>query len=184
MSDETAPIMSDRDSLADKDTSHPETKSRRGKPIDQSVREVELSGIKLAEFQQPINCCNITAVAMGFSALGYPTTVDEIFHICKLKAEFVVDDGMTLAETYNAAMDVARSHGGLFVECYHFDEDTLTLDQFRDAIHSVLSCEDDILLCNFGVKIAMAGTTEEDTSRSCGVSIKIAKMFGSARSIQ
>jgi len=49
--------------------------------------------------QQPINCCNVTSLAYALSALGHPTTVDEIFYVTRLPIASVLDDGMTLAET-------------------------------------------------------------------------------------
>ncbi|MEO1377805.1 MAG: hypothetical protein AAFW70_26710 [Cyanobacteria bacterium J06635_10] len=39
----------------------------------------DLDNIKLTEFQQSINCCNVTAIAYALTALGSPTTVDDIF---------------------------------------------------------------------------------------------------------
>jgi hypothetical protein len=44
-----------------------------------SKRDLEM--IQLHQFQQPIYCCNVTAIAYAFTALGYLTTVDEIFYV-------------------------------------------------------------------------------------------------------
>jgi len=39
--------------------------------------------VELHEFQQPINCCNVTSIAYALSALGFATSVNDIF--CKVK---------------------------------------------------------------------------------------------------
>ncbi len=59
-------------------------------PLKSLKRDIEQ--IKLHEFQQPINCCNITAIAYALSALGYKTTVDDIFFATRLPIASVLDD--------------------------------------------------------------------------------------------
>ena len=66
----------------------------------------DLVNMHLHEFQQPINCCNITAAALSLTALGYQTDVNDIFKSCALPVSYVVNDGMTIGELY----DVASSH--------------------------------------------------------------------------
>jgi len=61
----------------------------------------DFDNIHLTEFQQPIRCCNITAIAYAITALGFKMTVDDIFYATKLPIASVLDDGMTLAETYD-----------------------------------------------------------------------------------
>ncbi|NJL51313.1 MAG: hypothetical protein HC930_02185 [Hydrococcus sp. SU_1_0] len=41
---------------------------------------IDFDKIKILEFQQPLRCCNVTALAYALSALGYATTVDDIFY--------------------------------------------------------------------------------------------------------
>jgi hypothetical protein len=113
-----------------------------------------LETIFLKEFQQPINCCNITSLAYAFSVVSDQISVNDVFHMAKLPADFVVLDGMTLAETFVAATDVAAQMGGVFVENYHFDPELVDFDSFKQAIIDDTGDTDDQLICNFSVKIA------------------------------
>ncbi len=113
-----------------------------------------LESIYLKEFQQPINCCNITSLAYAFSVVSDQISVNDVFHMARLPADFVVLDGMTLAETYVAATEVAAQMGGVFVENYHFDEELVNFDAFKKAIIDDTGETDDQLICNFSVKIA------------------------------
>jgi hypothetical protein len=74
-----------------------------------SKRDLEI--IQLHQFQQPIYCCNVTAIAYAFTALGYLTTVDEIFYATQLPIASVLDDGMTLAETYDTCRTYIEKKG-------------------------------------------------------------------------
>lgn len=71
----------------------------------------DLDNIVLTQFQQPINCCNVTSLAYALSALGHPTTVDEIFYATRLPIASVLDDGMTLAETYDTCALYLKNSG-------------------------------------------------------------------------
>jgi gamma-glutamylcyclotransferase (GGCT)/AIG2-like uncharacterized protein YtfP/glutaredoxin-related protein/3-polyprenyl-4-hydroxybenzoate decarboxylase len=113
----------------------------------------------LHEFQQPINCCNITAAAFGLTALGYPTDVNDIFNSCALPVSYVVNDGMTIGELY----DVVSSHvfaSGLRdeigVELYYFDEHLVAKEDLFAAIRESnhVGGKNDILIANFQVGIA------------------------------
>ncbi len=115
----------------------------------------DLLKIKLAEFQQPLRCCNVTAVAYGFTALGYPTSVDDVFYVTRLPIATVLDDGMTLAETYDTCVKYVETAGlPLFVKVEHFDKSTMTFDAFVKEIESAVINENDIHILNFNTKIA------------------------------
>ena len=122
-------------------------------------RSQVLEQIFLKEFQQPINCCNITSLAYAFSVVSDELTVNDVFHMARLPADFVVMDGMTLAETYVAAAEVAAQVGGVFVENYHFDQELVNYESFRQAIIDDTGDTDDQLVCNFSVKIAHRKST-------------------------
>ena len=119
----------------------------------------DLVNMHLHEFQQPINCCNITAAALSLTALGFQTDVNDIFKSCALPVSYVVNDGMTIGELY----DVASSHiyaEGLRdvvgVELYYFDEDVVTNEDLFKAIaeSNHVGGDSDILVANFNVAIA------------------------------
>lgn len=86
--------------------------------------------------------------------VGDQISVNDIFHMARLPADFVVLDGMTLAETFVAAAEVAAQIGGTFVENYHFDEELVKFEDFKQAIIDDTGDTDDQLICNFSVKIA------------------------------
>jgi hypothetical protein len=50
--------------------------------------------VSLFEFQEPINCSNITSLAYALSALGYPTTVDEVIYNSGTPVRDVTDLGV------------------------------------------------------------------------------------------
>ncbi|SRR5579883_328391 len=115
----------------------------------------DLHTIKLKAFQQPIRCCNITAIAYGLTALGYPTTIDDIFYVTKLPIDTVLDDGMTLAETYDTGVKYCEDKNlPISVEVEHFDKASMTLDVFTKEIERAVSDENDIHILNFNVDIA------------------------------
>ena len=115
----------------------------------------DLEKIKLAEFQQPIRCCNVTAIAYALTALGHPTTIDEIFYATRLPIASVLDDGMTLSETYDTCVKyIENMRLPLSAEVEHFDKDTITLDSFLKELEKAVMDEDDIHILNFNAKIA------------------------------
>ncbi len=131
-------------------------------PSDQVVGTVvtkvvtkDLNGIKLCEFQQPINCCNITSIAYALTALGYPTTVDEVFYVTRLPIATVLDDGMTLAETYDTCVNyVNGAKLDVSVRLEHFDKVSMSLDAFVKEIENAVQDDKDIHILNFNVGIA------------------------------
>ena len=119
----------------------------------------DLVNVHMHDFQQPINCCNITAIAFALTALGFPTQVDDLFLNCKLPSAYVVNDGMTLGEVYNVAcayLHQSKLKDQIKVQCYYFDSHLATPEHLSDAL-----CEseregnnNDILVANFGVGLA------------------------------
>lgn len=103
------------------------------------------------EFQQAINCCQLTALAYGFTSVGFPTSVDDLFMKVGIDVESAVGDGMTLSETYEAALRYTKkTKANIFCECYHFDEFAVTREGFIEAIkHEGDNGLDDVVLLNF-----------------------------------
>jgi len=85
-------------------------------------------------FQQPINCCGVTSVAYVLTALGYPTSVDDVLLGGGVDVETVVDAGMTLAELHDVCLRyVSYKELPVFVECYHFDAHAVSHEAFLEA---------------------------------------------------
>lgn len=122
---------------------------------DERMSEQAASVINL-DFQQAINCCGFTSVAYALSAVGCPTSVDDIFQSVGVNVESAVGDGMTLAEMYEASLRyVSLAKLPIFVECYHFDEAKATLEKFRKACQADADAGiDDLLILNFHSGIA------------------------------
>lgn len=119
----------------------------------------DLVNVHMHDFQQPINCCNVTAVAFGLTALGYPTHVDDIFMECKLPGAYVVNDGMTLGEIFNVACTYLQQRNlkeHVDVHCHYFDEGIVAEHHLLDAIleSNKEGGTQDILVANFGVGLA------------------------------
>ncbi|WP_413163710.1 phytochelatin synthase family protein [Capilliphycus salinus ALCB114379] len=115
----------------------------------------DLDNINLLAFQQPINCCNVTAIAYALTALGHSTSVDDIFYVTRLPIATVLDDGMTLAETYDTFLTyVEKAQLPLSVRVEHFDKTTMTFDNFIQEIEKAVCDDKDIHILNFGVTIA------------------------------
>jgi hypothetical protein len=82
----------------------------------------------MVEFQQPIRCCNVTALAYGLTVLGFPMAIDDIFYATRLPVSSVLDDGMTLAETYDTALRLMKAASlPVSVRVMHFDRPEATL---------------------------------------------------------
>jgi len=111
--------------------------------------------IKLLEFQQPLRCCNVTAIAYAFSALGYPTTVDDIFYTTRLPLHTVLDDGMTLAETFDTCLKyIEKTALPLSARIAHFDHPAMTLATFMAEVERAIADPTDIHILNFNARIA------------------------------
>jgi hypothetical protein len=119
------------------------------------MKKGDFEGIRLYEFQQPIKCCNITAVAYAMTALGHPMTIDDVFYTTRLPIASVLDDGMTLAETYETCLKLVElAKIPVSVRLEHFDRPDLTLEVFTAEIERASGDSDDIHILNFNVNIA------------------------------
>lgn len=59
-----------------------------------SQRQTDLSRVSLFEFQEPLNCSNLTSVAYALSALGFAISVDEVIYKSLTPLKDVTDMGM------------------------------------------------------------------------------------------
>jgi hypothetical protein len=119
------------------------------------ISKSDLELIQLHQFQQPIYCCNVTAIAYTLTALGYLTTVDEIFYVTQLPIASVLDDGMTLAETYDTCRLYIEKKGlPLSIRLEHFDKPSMTLEAFKQEVENAVCDESDIHILNFNARIA------------------------------
>jgi len=119
----------------------------------------DLVTVQLQKFQQPINCCSVTAAALSMSALGFSCEVNDIFRECALPSSFVVNDGISLGELFDVACTYIHSQGlrdRVQVQAYFMDEDTTNVQLLLDAIDesNQLGGENDILVANFQVGVA------------------------------
>lgn len=115
----------------------------------------DLDNIKLSEFQQPLRCCNVTAVAYAFSALGHSTSVDDIFYTTRLPIASVLDDGMTLSETFDTCVKYIETLGlPLVARVEHFDQTKMTLEAFKQEVEQSVKDTADVHILNFNTKIA------------------------------
>ncbi|KAB8335537.1 phytochelatin synthase [Scytonema tolypothrichoides VB-61278] len=118
-----------------------------------SKRDLEV--IQLHQFQQPIFCCNVTAIAYAFTALGYLTSVDEIFYVTQLPIASVLDDGMTLAETYDTCRTyIEKKKLPVSIRVEHFDKPNMTLEAFTREVEAAVCDELDVHILNFNTRIA------------------------------
>jgi hypothetical protein len=115
----------------------------------------DFDNIQMTEFQQPIRCCNVTALAYAMTALGFSTTVDDIFYVTRLPIASVLDDGMTLAETYDTCVKyVENANLPLTVSVEYFDSPSMTMEKFVESVEKAVSDTSDIHIFNFNTKIA------------------------------
>lgn len=119
----------------------------------------DLVSVQLQNFQQPINCCSVTAAALSMSALGFSCEVNDIFRECALPSSFVVNDGISLGELFDVACTYIHSQGlrdRVQVQAYFMDEDTTNVQLLLDAIDESnrLGGDNDILVANFQVGVA------------------------------
>ena len=86
-------------------------------------------------FQQAYNCCQVTTVAYALSALGFPTSPDDIFWSVEADIDTAVREGLTLSETHELSLRYINKLGlPVFVEAYHFDDQAnLTPEGLWDA---------------------------------------------------
>jgi len=115
----------------------------------------DFDNIHMLEFQQPLNCCNVTALAYALSALGIPTSVEDIFYEARLPIHWVVDAGMTLQATADAGRKfVEKIRMPVEVEAFHMDAGRISLEEFRSLLRESVANTDDIHILNFRVSVA------------------------------
>lgn len=124
----------------------------------------DLVAVHMQNFQQPINCCSVTAAALSMSALGFTCEVNDIFRECELPASFVVNDGISLAELFDVACTYIHKLGlrdTVQVQAYFMDEATTTPEKLLEAIEESnrLGGDNDILVANFQVGMAHGKAT-------------------------
>lgn len=124
----------------------------------------DLVAVHMQNFQQPINCCSVTAAALSMSALGFTCEVNDIFRECELPAGFVVNDGISLAELFDVACTYIHKLGlrdTVQVQAYFMDEATTSTDLLLEAIDESnrLGGDNDILVANFQVGMAHGKAT-------------------------
>lgn len=121
----------------------------------------DLVAVHMQNFQQPINCCSVTAAALSMSALGFTCEVNDIFRECQLPANFVVNDGISLAELFDVACTFIHRQGlreTVQVQAYFMDAATTSPQKLLEAIDESnrLGGDNDILVANFQVGMAHA----------------------------
>ncbi|MGV6802571.1 MAG: flavoprotein [Ruegeria sp.] len=119
----------------------------------------DLVSVHLQNFQQPINCCSVTAAALSMSALGFSCEVNDIFRVCELPTSFVVNDGISLGELFDVACTYIDAQGlrdVVQVQAYFMDEATTSVPLLLEAIDESnrLGGDNDILVANFQVGVA------------------------------
>ncbi|NOD99195.1 hypothetical protein GS610_18480 [Ruegeria sp. HKCCD6228] len=139
--------------------------------IPESVRQPcfatmfgDLVSVQLQNFQQPINCCSVTAAALSMSALGFSCEVNDIFRECALPSSFVVNDGISLGELFDVACTYIHTQGlreRVQVQAYFMDADTTNVPLLLEAIDESnrLGGDNDILVANFQVGLAHGNET-------------------------
>lgn len=116
------------------------------------------------EVQQSASCCGVTSLAYAFTALGYPTKVDDFFKEVNIATNSVVSDGMTVPELHDVCSRyVHRMNLDLFVEGYHFYSEITDVDRFTTALQAEAEAGiDDIVIFAFHSHLAhgwgMTGT--------------------------
>ncbi|WP_109311317.1 flavoprotein [Ruegeria sp. AU67] len=119
----------------------------------------DLVSVHLKNYQQPINCCSVTAAALSMSALGFSYEVNDIFRECGLPTSFVVNDGISLGELFDVACTFIHTQDlrdVIQVQAYFMDEATTSVDLLLEAIDESnrLGGKNDILVANFQVGVA------------------------------
>ena len=129
----------------------------RGNLHSDHVLEESVKSVMQFHFQQAYNCCQVTAVAYALSALGFPTSPDDIFWSVEVDIDTAVNEGMTLSETHELALRYISKLGlPLFAEAYHFDDPAgLTPDDLWDACwEDGKNGNKDVIALNFDSGIA------------------------------
>lgn len=124
----------------------------------------DLVTVQMQTFQQPINCCSVTAAALGMSVLGFPCEVNDIFRKVNLPSHYVVNTGISLGELFDIACTYIHTIGlrdTVQVQAYFMDRAVTSAALLRDAImeSARVGGADDILVANFQVGLAHGDPT-------------------------
>lgn len=105
------------------------------------------------QVQQTMNMCGLTSMATALSALGSPTSVDDVMWETGIDISLIVNDGVALAQLFGLSTLFIQERGmGIFVRCYHFDAELASFESFwREA---ATKREDFIWVLNFHSGIA------------------------------
>jgi len=128
----------------------PKTPKAKEDAPPSDARRKKLEAMEVADVKQ-IKSRSIATLVYAVNAVSASKqiTVNDVFHMARLPARMVLDDGgMTLAQTFNIASDVVAALGGLFVEAYHFDADLVDYDGFTATLVDQSKRLDDILVVN------------------------------------
>ena len=92
--------------------------------------------------------------------LGYPTSVDDLLWVTETDIGSAVNDGMTLAETHDTAMEyIAKLELPVFIEAYHFDRFRVSAANLWEAACLESSDAQDVTILNFHSGIAHGWAT-------------------------
>lgn len=111
-----------------------------GDPAAASVeaRAPEAISAGIAFDRHSADCTSLTAVALGFSNLGWPTTLDDLFATARLPLWTVQYSRMSLAEAFHIARAHAETQGlGCYVSMLHARPGAAGLADFRQKIQAV-----------------------------------------------
>jgi hypothetical protein len=119
----------------------------------------DLVAVQMQNFQQSINCCSVTAAALGMSALGFSCEVNDIFRRVNLASHYVVNTGISLGELFDIACTYIHNIGlrdTVQVQAYFMDEGVTSAAMLQDAVmeSARIGGPNDILVANFQVGLA------------------------------
>jgi 3-polyprenyl-4-hydroxybenzoate decarboxylase/gamma-glutamylcyclotransferase (GGCT)/AIG2-like uncharacterized protein YtfP len=119
----------------------------------------DLVAVQMQNFQQSINCCSVTAAALGMSALGFSCEVNDIFRRVNLPSHYVVNTGISLGELFDIACTYIHNIGlrdTVQVQAYFMDEGVTSAAMLQDAVmeSARVGGPNDILIANFQVGLA------------------------------
>eukprot|EP01043_Picozoa_sp_COSAG02_P024772 COSAG02_NODE_1367_length_13033_cov_31.905900_1_plen_667_part_10 len=104
--------------------------------VEATAPEPVSAGIALD--RRAADCTSLTAVSLGFSNLGFPTTLDDLFASARLPLWTVQYSRMSLAEAFHIARAHAEAQGlGCYVSMLHARPGAAGLAEFRRKIHAV-----------------------------------------------
>lgn len=121
----------------------------------QTLHADRIGMVTSLEVQQPMNCCNITALAFSLCTLGFKTSVDDILMETDVEPTSIVSEGLTLAQTYVLATTfLARKGYPVMARCYHFDAGVASFEGFWYELSRCASDASTVFVLNFHSGIA------------------------------